>query len=154
MRTFSIDYSNLENQIYKKAYKFEDVKNQLETVAFDIVRFKNNDKGADLWQIQKSADGDYIVAVYQEDDGLEKTSSLWDVSINKVANTLQVSYKGDPIVKIAASKLNIPSNDLHNVVSYLPEKLANNKKLVKSLLNELPANTKQLVLNKYPELII
>ena len=36
----TIDYSSLENKIYKKAYRLSDVKDQLESVAFDIVRFK------------------------------------------------------------------------------------------------------------------
>jgi hypothetical protein len=63
MPKFSVDYSGLENKIYKKAYRLADVKDQLETVAFDIVRFKDNDKGAELWQVQSADDGDYIVAL-------------------------------------------------------------------------------------------
>ena len=50
MSKFSVNYSNLSDQIYKKAYKLSEVKEQLETVAFDIVRFKDGDKSADLWQ--------------------------------------------------------------------------------------------------------
>ena len=40
MPKFSIDYSGLA-QIQKKAYRLSDVKDQLETVAFDVVRFKD-----------------------------------------------------------------------------------------------------------------
>lgn len=150
-KTFSIDYSNLEGKIYKKAYKFEDVKNHLETVAFDVVRFKDGDKGANLWQVQNSDDGDYIVALYQPDE--EKTACVWDVVINKIAGNLQISYKGDPLVKIACSKLGIPRNELEKVKEYLPTKLSGNKKLVKAMLNELPYLSRQEVLKKYPELI-
>jgi len=151
MSKFSIDYSRLENKIYKKAYRLKDVKDQLETVAFDVVRFKDGDKGADLWQVQSSDDGDYIVSLYQQDE--EKTAALWDVTISKVAGDLQISYKGDPLVKITSSKLGIPSEQLIKVKDYLPARLAENKKLVKSLLNELPNAVKQAVLNKYPELV-
>lgn len=152
MSKTSIDYSSLENKINKKAYRLADVKDQLETVAFDIVRFKDSDKGADLWQVQSADDGDYIVAMYQ-DDLEEKTAQLWNVSLSKVAGDLHVYYKGEPLVKVAASRMGIPSAEVHKVPSYLPAKLAENKKLVKALLGELPESAKNEVLKKYPELV-
>jgi hypothetical protein len=153
MSKFSIDYSKLENKIYKKAYKLSDVQDQLERVAFDIVKFKDNDKGAELWQIQSADDGDYIVALYQAEENEKSGSGDWDVMISKTAGDLQISYKGDPIVRIASSKLGIPPKEVHQVSEYLPNKLAESKKLVKSLLNELSPSAKKAVLNKYPELV-
>lgn len=151
MSKFSINYSSLEHKIYKKAYRLADVKDQLESVAFDIVRFKDGDKGAELWQVQSADDGDYIVSLYQEDE--EKTAALWEVAITKTAGELQVSYKGDPIVKVASSRLGIPRSELHKIPDYLPSKLAENKKLVTALLSEMPASAKNEVLKKYPELV-
>lgn len=147
----SIDYSKLENTIYKKAYKLSDVKDRLESVAFDIVRFKDSDSSANLWQIQNSDDGDYIVALYQNDE--VKTSSHWEVSLLKTAGSIQISYKGDPLVVIASSKLGIPQAELPQVKQYLPAKLAENKKLVSALLKELTPSVRELVINKYPELV-
>lgn len=146
-----IDYLSLENKFYKKSYKLSksEVKEHLEVIGFDIVRFKDNDKSADLWKIQDADDGQYIVALYEQDD--VKTSD-WDVAVSKTASHIQVSYKGDPIVKIASSKLGIPPNELYKAQSYLPNKLSENKKLVKALLNELGESAKKEVLNKYPEL--
>lgn len=152
MSKFKVNYSGLENKFYKKAYKLADVKDKLETVAFDIVRFKDDDKAAELWQVQSADDGDYIVAIYQ-DDSEHKTSSLWNVMINKVAGEIQISYKGDPLLKMAFNRLGIPFSEIDKVPSYLPSKLAENKKLVKSLLNELSEPAKNKVLNKYPELV-
>ena len=152
MPTFGLDYSKLDNKIYKKAYRLSDVQDKVEKVAFDIVKFKDGDAASNLWQIQHADDGDYIVALYQPEENI-KTSSDWEVNVNKTANSVQFYYKGDPIVRVAAQKLGIPLSELNAVQSYLPAKLAENKKLVKSLLNELPANTKKMVLNKYPELI-
>ena len=148
----TIDYSSLENKVYKKAYRLADVKDQLETVAFDIVKFKDGDKGADLWQVQDAEDGQYIVALYDGDDAEVKLACPWEVSVSKTASTLQVSYKGDPIVRLASSKLGIPFAELHKAEEYLPAKLADNKKLVKALLNELSESAKKEVLSKYPEL--
>lgn len=146
----NIDYSNLANKIYKKAYRLSEVKDQLETVGFDIVRFKDTDKSADLWQVQSADDGDYIVALYQPEEEI-KTSS-WDVMVSKTANDIVVSYKGDPIVRVACNRLGIPKSEIFEAERYLPEKLATNKKLVKALLNELSGSAKAEVLNKYPEL--
>ena len=151
MSKISLNYSDLDNLINKKAHRLEDVKDRLETVAFDVVRFKDADKGADLWQVQSADDGDYIVALYQPEE--EKTAAKWEVFITKTAGDLQVFYKGDPIVKIASSKLGIPRSELHQVERYLPNKLSENKKLVSALLNELPESTKKEVFNKYPELV-
>lgn len=147
----SIDYSKLETQVSKKAYRLADVKNQLETVAFDIVRFKDGDKGAQLWQVQSAEDGDYIVAIYQG-EGEEKSASTWDVSLSKISGELQFSYNGDPLVRVASAKLGIPNNELDKVADYLPAKLATNKKLVQALLKEMPEPAKKLALEKYPEL--
>jgi hypothetical protein len=153
MSKFNIDYSGLANQISKKAYRLADVKDQLETVAFDVVRFKDGDKGADLWQVQSADDGDYIVALY--DDEQEKTASKnpWGVLATKNGSHLQISYKGDPIVRLASSKLGIPSTELHKAEEYLPEKLATNKKLVKALLSELSDAARLEVSRRYPELV-
>lgn len=153
MAKFAVDYTDIENKIYKKTYKLSDVKDQLVTLGFDIVRFKDGDKGADLWQVQSAEDGDYIVSIYEEDDDTLKSTAQWEVYLSKTAGYLQISYKGDPLVKIAGSTLGIPTNELDKIPSYLPSKLAGNKKLVKSLLNQLSPSAKKTVLNKYPELV-
>lgn len=152
MSKFAIDYLNLENTICKKAYRLDEVKDRIEKVAFDIVKFKDNDHGANLWQIQSSEEGDYIVAIYEPENEEIKVAS-WDVKINKISGDLQVSYKGDPIVRVGCSKLGIPRSELSKVEQYLPQKLADNKRLVKALLNELDESAKNNVFNKYPELV-
>lgn len=152
MSKFAVDYTDMERKIYKKAYKLSEIKDQLETVGFDLVRFKDQDKSADLWQIQSADDGEYIVSIYEEDSSELKASAAWEVFLSKAAGYLQFSYKGEPIVKIAASTLGIPVNELNKVSDYLPAKLATNKKLVNSLLNQLSKSAKNAVLEKYKEL--
>ncbi len=104
-----------------------------------------------MWQVQSADDGEYIVALYDGDN--EKTASPWSVLVSKTAADLQVAYKGDPIVRVAAARLGIPSGELHKIPGYLPAKLAANKRLVQALLNELPESAKKEVLSKYPELV-
>jgi hypothetical protein len=153
MSRFPINYSGLENTIYKKAYRLEDVKDSIERVAFDVVRFKDDDNSANLWQIQSADDGDYIVAIYDPESVEKIATNDWSVVFNKISGDLQVSYKGDPLVRLAYSKLGIPRTELNKTEQYLPEKLANNKKLVSALLNELNETAKKEVLSKYPELV-
>jgi hypothetical protein len=150
MKNFRIDYSGLDNVLNKKAYRLEDVKDRLEVVAFDVVRFKDADKGADLWQVQSADDGDYIVALYEPEE--EKVAN-WEVVVTKTAADLQIFYKGDPIVRVASSSLGIPRNELYRAERYLPSKLADNKKLVDALLKEIPEKARKEVLKKYPELV-
>jgi hypothetical protein len=153
MSKISLDYSSLANQITKKAYRLSDVKDQLETVAFDVVRFKEGDKGADLWQVQSADDGDYIVALYNNEEAEKEAASNWSVLVTKSGSDLQISYKGDPLVRLSSKKLGIPNNELHQAEKYLPEKLASNKKLVRALLSELNDAARQAVSKRYPELV-
>lgn len=150
---FSVDYEQLENKLLKRSFKLSDVKDKLETVAFDVVRFKDNDKGANLWQVQSADDGDYIVSLYEDEPETAKTASAWEVVLSKTSNTLNFFYKGAPIVKMSAAKLGIPVAELNLVEQYLPGKLADNKALVSALLNQLNEPAKKEVLSKYPELV-
>lgn len=153
-KNFQVDFTKLENKLLKKAYKYEDVKDRLEVVAFDIVKFKDGDKGADLWQIQSSDDGEYIVTLYEAADQTKTASArVWEVVLSKTAKSLNVYYKGEPIVAVAADRLGIPTAELSSVESYLPRKLAENKNLVRALLSELPESAKNEVLSRYPELV-
>jgi len=152
MRKFEVDYSSLDNIIYKKSYRLDQVKDRIEKVGFDVVKFNDSDSRTNLWKVESSEDGDYIVALYEEDIIKTASHSNWEVVYSKFANALQFYYKGDAIVKIASSKLQIPVDELSKVSSYLPKKLDDNKKLVHSLLNELNLSAKKEILNRYPEL--
>lgn len=146
-----INYMQLGQKILKTSYRLSDVRDKIEKVGFDIVRFKDNDEDARLWQVHSTDDGDYIVALYNgEDDKVVESS--WKVTLNKIAKTLSFYYKESPIVKVEASKLGIPEDELNKAVTYLPEKLSTNKKLMNALLKELSLESRSAVLAKHPEL--
>lgn len=150
----SLDYSELESRIYKKAYKLSEVQDKIEKVAFDVVKFRDEDDASKLWQIQSADDGDYIVALYDPEESAVKTASsnAWSVTLSKVSNHLNFYYKGDPITKLASSSLGIPSDEVNLAIKYLPSKLASNKSMVAGLLSTLDDVVKQDILSKYPEL--
>ena len=153
MSKFSVDFTGLEDKLLKKSYRLADVKDQIEVVAFDIVRFKDSDKRADLWQVQSAEDGDYILTQYENAPENVKTASFTPWEVVPAQNGLNFYYKGDPIVRLAASKLGIPVEEIPSAERYLPKSLATNKNLVAALLSELPETAKSAVLNKYPELL-
>ena len=157
MSKTSLDYLSLENKLdksNKKVYKLADVQHKIRKVAFDIVRFIDGSDIEGLWKVDKTPDGECIVALYDEGDGLEKTASTrsnWKVLLSK-QNDLHVFYKNEPIVRLASQDLGIPESEINLVPTYLPEKLANNSKLVRGLLNQLTESERQELYNKYPEL--
>ena len=82
MDKFAVDYSTIEKDLNRpKFYKYEDVKDKLVKVAFDVVRFMDTNEDIDgLWQIQKTDDGEVIVAMYDTPDSKEiKAESDWHV---------------------------------------------------------------------------
>jgi len=156
MSKSSIDYSSLEENINKskqKVYKLSDVQHRIRKVAFDVVRFIDGSDIEGLWKVNKTDQGECIVALYDEDN-LEKTASVkpnWKVLLSK-QNDLHVFYKDEPIVRLAAQDLGVPEDEVNLVPSYLPERLANNSRLVRGLLNQLSETERQELYKKYPEL--
>ena len=128
-----------------KKYKLADVKPHIEKVAFDVVRFKDDDNRANLWQIQSCDDGDYIIALYDEEF---KKESEWEASIDKTASFVHIFYKNTELGKLSGKDLG--GLDLESAAQILPQKLASNNQLKDLFLDRLPS--KQVVLAKFPEL--
>lgn len=147
------DYKELDFRLTKKAYRLSDVADKVEKVAFDVVKFKDGDF-SHLWQVNKADDGnEYIVALYNDDEQIEKTASLknnWTILKDK--ENIHIVYKNEPIAKFAASYLGIKESDLDLVEEYLPNKLATNKSLVEKLLKSVGKFKKEELARKYPEL--
>lgn len=151
------DYNNFANTLRRsKTIYLKDVKDRVEKVAFDVVRFKDSDGLDSLWQIEETEEGPVLVAMYGdheeqlESHGQHKQAN-WATLPDKAAN-VNVFYKGEPITKIAVSQLGIPKEDVDMVCRWLPEKLANDKEFTKSLLETLPQGERASLVEKYPEL--
>lgn len=144
------DFIGLEQSLNKrKSYVLADVESRLEKVAFDVVKFKDDDLTR-LWQVQKSSDGtDIIVAMYDED--VLKVESEWSALPDKAAN-INVFYKGEAIYKFAASKLGFEETDVNVVCRALASSLSSDKEFVNALVREIPIESREFVLKKYPEL--
>lgn len=141
MRDLSVDYSELQDKLSrKKAYKLEDVSHRIKKVAFDVVRFVDKSDSIDgLWQIHKSNDGDYIVAMYDNEQGEQiKSSSNWNAVSDKSGKFINIFYNDTPVTRISLSSLGLPNEEAKSVCGFLPEKLASSEGLTVSLLAGLP----------------
>lgn len=156
MSNFDIDYNGLSSSVKyidKEIFKLSDVKHRIERFAFDIVKFKDGTSD-ELWQVQNSDDGDYIVAKYEIDEPKEasKEEVKWDVVVN-AAKEINIFYNNYPVVKVASDQLGVLDEDLDTVKNFLPNKLASDKNFAKSLINTLDETSKSSLLKLYPELL-
>jgi hypothetical protein len=145
---FPVDYNKLYDSIdpKKKSFKFSEVKHKLIKVAFDVFRMKDGDP-EELWQIQNSDDGDYIVARYENvEPKVVAAQTQWTACTTKTCDGVNIFYKGRNIAKIASS------NDIDVIAEFLPGKLETDKSFVKALLNTLDKDTRSELLRTYPEL--
>lgn len=155
MNRFSVDYEGLQGNLYQEKYfRLKDVEDRIEKVAFDVVRFIDNDNIDGLWQIRQSNEGEYIVAMYDETQPskVTKSSSNWSTIRDKSGNNVHIFYKGTPVSRIVLADLGLSSEESISMCRYLPAKLAENKNLAVGLLKELPENERQELFTKYPEL--
>jgi hypothetical protein len=162
MDKFAFDYSTLEKDLEKpKSYRYEDVKDKIVRIAYDIVRFQGPDEDIDsLWKIQTTDDGDVIVAMYEEGEGkiaeASVKSSAWNVVTDSKQN-FHIFYKDSPIKIIACSEVGISfvgisSNDIQMFCQDVGQKLNDDQDLRQTLMAELPATQRTELFRQYPEL--
>ncbi len=153
-KLLDVDYQKLSHQngvSNRKVYRLDDVRDKIEKIAFDVVRFKDDDDLSKLWIVHKVDGGEVIVAAYEDDgEGLE-AKSTWKAVPDKAAN-IHIFYKGNPVSKIALASLGIPESDAFVVCRTLTNKLGSDRSMLTALLDELPATDRQAFLEKYPEL--
>lgn len=161
MNKFSVDYTDLQSKLNrKKAYRLSDVQHRIKKVAFDVVRFVDSDRIDDLWQIQREGEDEYIVAMYDESlDDNAKTASAsnntidWKVIANHAGESVNVFYRNSPITRIVLAQMDIPSDDVHLVCKYLPQKLANDNNFRADFIANLTDAERDLLLEEDPSIL-
>jgi len=150
MNKYSIDYTELEkNLTAPKAFLLKDVEHRLEKVAFNVVRFMDASEDIDgLWEIQNTDDGDVIVAKYDYDNPKMTSMSSWDVVPDARGKTMNIFYKGEPVVRLAA-----PEGELSAFCKNASVRLEKDTEFRALLLGEVGAAEKAELLNKFPELV-
>ncbi len=147
MKNFEMDLSNISNILQADPNKIPVKGNEsrMLKVAFDLFRLK--DKPEELWQIQSSDDGDFLVRTYLLPDEKENESN-WSIQEDKKCANLTVSYKNIPIERIASEKYGAKTpEDVFILQKTLLKKLATDKNFVMKFFNSLHITKKQFLKN-------
>lgn len=156
MNKFSIDYNDLESKLNSpKSFKYEDVKHRLKKVAFDIVKFVDNDDYVDsLWKIENTKDGEVIVALYNNDlqvEGSDNKNGNW-AAVASLNGNINIFYKDTPVKKIASLDIGLSEGEVPSFCLSLSSKLNKNEDFKQSLIKDLSASQRAELFSKYPEL--
>jgi|SRR5690606_32676585 len=152
---FTVNFDNLSQTLLpQRSYRLADVQNRIEKVAYDLVRFRDNEDTEQLWKIQDGSDGPVIVALYGEDGGLAVESNNekndWDALPDKSA--MHIYYKGEPLVSLSSSDMGIPETEFNIARRWLPKKLANDESLQKEIFSKVAGRSRELICQRFPEL--
>ena len=153
---FTVDFNRLTQTLLpKRAYRLADVENRIEKVAYDLVRFRDNQDTDQLWKIQDSVDGPVIVALYGDDGSLSVVSEQeekndWEAIPDKKA--MNIYYKGEPLVSLSSSDLGIPVDEFSVARRWMTKKLASDEQLQIALLAKAPRRSRKLIAQRFPEL--
>ncbi len=155
MDKYSVDFTDLNKKFSaKKVHKLSDVQHLLVKVAFDVVRFRENEDTAQLWRIEESVDGPVIVAMYDQADSpamLVQASAESDWQVIADGETgANIVYKGEAIKRVTAASVGI--DDVHLLCRWLPAKLSSDESFRNSLIKDMSLESRKLLLSKYPEL--
>lgn len=152
---FTVDFNNLAKTLMpKRAYRYADVEDRVEKVAYDLVRFRENEDTDQLWRIENSDDGPVIVALYGDDGGLSAESEVepqgWEAVPDK--KSMHVFYKGEHLLSLSSEQLGIPAKEFNVARRWIPKKLANDEELQTLLLGKVPVAARRLIAQRFPEL--
>ena len=149
---FSVNFDQVSQSILpKNTYRLSDVEHKIEKVAYDMVRFRDNQDTDQLWKVKETADGPVIVALYGDDGQMTAESKTdWDAVPDKKA--MHIFYKGEPLVSFSSADLGIPTEEFSIVRRWLPKKLASDVGLQKELFSKIPACSRVAIAKRFPEL--
>jgi len=152
MNKYAIDYTKLEKDLSApKVFRLKDVEHRLEKVAFGTVRFMDANEDIDgLREIQNTDDGDVIIAKYDYDEQNMTSQSSWDVIPDSRGKTMNVFYKGEPVVRLASP---LDGEELSQMCKNASFRLENDENFRSLLLDEVDTSEKAQLFNKFPELI-
>lgn len=136
---FKVDISSIINVIEENdKLSFDEHKERFVKVAFDVYSPKN-DVSDDLWVIQDTDDGQFLVRTNWNHDDLVKKSKEdgWDAVSNKKGDNITLYYKDLPLINLSAEEYGFNEGNPRVFVNSLL-RFMNDKKNVAKLLSSLP----------------
>ena len=152
----TLDFEQLSKDINpnKKRLSYNENKQFFTKVAFDVFQL-NNSPVESYWVLETAEDGkEYLVAKYEDDDAnnpnIEARGS-WNALSDKENKNVTLFYKGVPIRRFASSDFGFDASDIHIFQNTLTNKLASDITLVSKLMNALPKEKRQALIEQFPE---
>ena len=152
---FTVNFDRLAEEVVpQQVYRLKDVEHRIEKVAYDLVRFRENEDTDQLWKIEEGVDGPVIIALYGDDGSLLKSESniekQWEVLPDKTA--MHFYYKGEPLVSLSSEQLGIPKEEFNIAGRWMPKKLATDERFQSLLLNTINRSGRVHIAQRFPEL--
>ena len=151
MDKFKIDFQELGKEVIPDPNKLplKGNEHRLIRVAFDLFHLKDGNP-EDLWQVQSSDDGEFLVRTYSlpEDEEKKVASSKWTVELDKKEENLTVAYRNIPVLKLAAKNYGITTPEETRLFQQMVyKKLAVDNEFENNLVKSLSVE-KQLILKQ------
>jgi hypothetical protein len=136
------------NEIYKKIIPdtnrlaFKANEGRLIRVAFDLFRLKDGNP-EELWQVQSSDDGEFLVRTYLLPEEKEEMQTKWSVDPDKKQENLTIAYQNIPLLRIASKDYNV--DDINILQRMLFKKLASDESFTNKLINSMSEEKRELL---------
>jgi hypothetical protein len=146
MDKFHINWDNFEGIGKDKRIPLKGNEHRITRVAFDLVRFNDN-TSEELWQIQSSDDGEFLVRTYNLPEDKIVSESDWTVNLDKSGENITVAYKNMPIQRFASKQFG--AEDLSEALLLrrtIRKKLALDQGFVDSFVKSLPENKQEILI--------
>lgn len=152
----TLDWGLLKNKIVDNKLKiaYEDNKHMFTKVAFDVFRF-NNPHVDSLWILEQDDSGkQYLVARYDEkqDSGFDVVGN-WTTVCDKDSSSVILAYKNFPIYKFSSNEYSFNSENIIVFQKTVMNKISTDPGFCKKILGSLSEEKKNILLNKFPELL-
>lgn len=145
MSKFQIDFDKLGREFNRVPLRGNE--HRLVRVAFDLFRFKDGNP-EELWQVQSSDDGEFLVRTYALPDEQEekKVAASWTVELDKKEENLTVAYRHIPLMRLAAKNYGLTSSeDVRLLQRVIYNKINTDDEFVNKLIKTLSAEKQMLL---------
>jgi len=137
-----IDFSEISDTCKEPTrLKYEKHKHEFKKIAFDVYA-PINDPTDNLWTLQNTDDGDFLIRTDWDHDSahLKESQDIgWNATPNKAGSSITLYYKDLPLINLAANEYGFEDGDTRGFIKTLLN-FMRDKNNVASLLKALPKN--------------
>ena len=138
----------------KNRISYAENKHLFVKVGFDVFKFTGSPVES-YWTLEKDEDGkEYLVANYEKSPDTQdlQAQGNWEALSDKKAENVTLLYSGVPIRRFASSDYSFDTSDVHIFKQAMIEKLSGDSEFVESLLNAVPEEKREALIQTFPEL--